>query len=154
MNDTKFQFQDPGELFDGNLKLVLSDKQMGDPSKNWVPCYRFNMMLADHDVEFGHIDLRVGNTHHLVTYGGYFAYDVNPEHRGHHYAARACKLLLPLAHSHGLNPVWITCRPDNIASRRTCELAGAELVAIVDLPEDTDMYKRGYRQVCRYRLGA
>jgi len=47
---------------------------------------------------------------------------------------------LALARSHDLNPLWITCNPDNIASRRTCELAGATLVEIVDLPENTDMY--------------
>jgi predicted acetyltransferase len=48
--------------------------------------------------------------------------------------------------------VWITCDPDNIASRKTCELAGARLVEIVDLPEDTDMYREGMRQKCRYRI--
>jgi len=47
---------------------------------------------------------------------------------------------------------WITCNPDNAASRRTCELAGAVLVEIVDLPEDIDMYQEGERQKCRYRL--
>jgi tagatose 1,6-diphosphate aldolase len=61
-------------------------------------------------------------------------------------------LLLPLARSHGLMTIWITCNPDNFASRRTCELAGATLVEIVDLPEDNDMYQRGERQKCRYRL--
>jgi tagatose 1,6-diphosphate aldolase len=44
------------------------------------------------------------------------------------------------------------CRPENSASRRTCEMVGAELADIVDLPEDHNMYQRGYRQVCRYRL--
>ena len=39
------------------------------------------------------------------------------------------RLLLPLARRHGLQTVWITCNPDNWASRRTCELAGAELRA-------------------------
>jgi predicted acetyltransferase len=51
-----------------------------------------------------------------------------------------------------LQTVWITCNPDNWASRRTCELAGAELVEIVDLPEDNDMYRKGKRRKCRYRL--
>jgi hypothetical protein len=47
---------------------------------------------------------------------------------------------------------WITCNLDNIASRKTCELAGARLVEIVDLSEDTDMYRKGERQKCRYRI--
>jgi tagatose 1,6-diphosphate aldolase len=41
---------------------------------------------------------------------------------------------VPLAVRHGLSELWITCNPDNIASRRTCEAAGAELVEVVDLP--------------------
>jgi tagatose 1,6-diphosphate aldolase len=61
-------------------------------------------------------------------------------------------LLLPLARRHGLKDLWITCNPDNLASRRTCELAGAEFVEIVDLPANSGMYRRGDRQKCRYRL--
>jgi tagatose 1,6-diphosphate aldolase len=48
--------------------------------------------------------------------------------------------------------LWITCNPENIASRRTCEAAGADFVEIVDLPSDIDMYQEGERQKCRYRL--
>ena len=147
-----FEFHDPGRLVDGDLELVLVERYPGDPTIGYVPAYRFRMTLVGQDQEIGHIDLRVGNTRHLVMYGGQLGYGVNLEYRGHRYAARACKLLLPLARRHGFRTLWITCNPDNIASRRTCELAGAELVEIVDLPEDTDMYQEGERQKCRYRL--
>ena len=147
-----FQFHDPGRLIDGDLELVLVEKRPADPSRDYVPAYKFKMTLAGQCVEVGAIELRVGETDHIVMYAGHVGYRVNPEHRGHRYAARACKLLLPLARSHGLETLWITCNPDNVASRRTCELAGAELVEIVDLPEDSDMYQRGERQKCRFRL--
>ena len=147
-----FEFHDPGQLIDGDLELVLLEQYPGNPAINYVPAYRFKMTVAGQDKEIGHIELRVGNTRHLVMYGGHLAYGVDPDHRGHRYAARACQLLLPLARRHGLQTLWITCNPDNIASRRTCELAGAELVEIVDLPEETDMYQEGERQKCRYRL--
>jgi len=88
----------------------------------------------------------------LIMYGGHLAYQVAPEYRGHRYATRGCKLLLPLARQHGFKTLWITCNPDNIASRRTCELVGAKLVEMVDLPEDIDMYQEGERQKCCYRL--
>ncbi|MBN2002344.1 MAG: GNAT family N-acetyltransferase [Anaerolineae bacterium] len=110
------------------------------------------MTLVGQDVDAGAIHLRVGGARHIVMYAGHIAYHVTPEYRGHHYASRACRLLLPLARLHGLNPLWITCNPDNFASRRTCELAGAQFVEIVYLPEDTDMYQEGERQKCRYRL--
>lgn len=51
-----------------------------------------------------------------------------------------------------LRELWITCNPDNIASRRTCEVARADFAGIVDLPPETDMYEEGERQMCRYRL--
>jgi tagatose 1,6-diphosphate aldolase len=59
---------------------------------------------------------------------------------------------LPLLKTHGINPLWITCNPDNMPSRRTCEILGAELIEIVDLPTDTEMYRYGERRKCRYRL--
>ncbi len=110
------------------------------------------MMLAGQDEEIGRIELRIRNTHHIVMYAGHIGFRVHPEYRGHRYAARACKLLLPLARNQGLEVLWITCNPDNVPSRRTCELAGAELVEVVDLPQDTDMYQAGARQKCRYRI--
>ena len=147
-----FEFQDPGRLIDGDLELVLVEKCPGDSTVGHVPAYRFRMTLAGRDEEIGSIELRVGNTEHIVTYAGHIGYRVDPEHQGRRYAARACKLLLPLARQAGFKTLWITCNPDNIASRRTCEIIGAELVEIVDLPEDTDMYQEGKRQKCRYRL--
>ena len=147
-----FEFHDPGELVDRDLALILVGKYPGDPDMNYVPVYKFKMTLVGQDDEIGHIDLRVAKTNHIVMYAGHLGYRVEPEYRGHRYAARACRLLLPLAQSHELDVVWITCNPDNIASRRTCELAGAKLVEIVNLPEDTDMYRKGERQKCRYRI--
>jgi predicted acetyltransferase/protein associated with RNAse G/E len=147
-----FDFYEPGQLTDEELELLLIEKDPGNPKINYVPAYHFKMVRMGEDLQIGSIDLRIGNTYNLVMFGGHIGYRVEPEYRGHHYAARACKLLLPLARRHGLKTLWITCNPDNIASRRTCELAGAELVEIIDLPEDNDMYQEGERQKCRYRL--
>jgi predicted acetyltransferase len=149
---TLFKFQDPAQLIDDDFELILVEKHPGDPTIGYVPAYKFKMTLVGQDEQIGSIDLRVGNTEHIVMYGGHIGYRVDPEYRGHRYAARSCRLLLPLARSHGLKTLWITCNPDNIASRRTCEILGAELVEIVDLPKDTDMYQEGERQKCRYRL--
>ena len=147
-----FEFRDPGPLIDGDLELVLVEKYPGNPSIEYTPAYRFSLTRTGQEQEIGLIEFRLGNTLHLVMYAGHLAYRVHLDHRGHHYAARACKLLLPLARLHGFKVLWITCNPDNLASRRTCELAGARLVEIVDLPEDTDMFQAGERQKCRYRL--
>lgn len=150
---TAFEFHEPGRLVDGDLELILIEKDPGDPDIKYVPCYKFRMTLTGQpDAEVGHIELRIGDTEHIVRYGGHIGYGTAPQYRGHRYAARACQLLLPLAKSHGMTTIWITCNPDNLASRRTCEILGARMIEIVDLPRDTDMYQEGERQKCRYRL--
>ena len=52
----------------------------------------------------------------------------------------------------GLSPLWITCNPENVASRRTCERAGGTLVETVKLPPDHPLYQKGERAKCRYRF--
>ena len=100
----------------------------------------------------GDIDLRLSSDHYITHYAGHIGYSVGRAYRGHHYAARACRLLLPLAKKHGLEPLWITCNPDNLASRKTCERLGATLVEIVSVPPGSDLYRRGEREKCRYRV--
>jgi len=145
-----FSFLDPGPLADGELHVVLARCNPADPVKGWVPSYDFDLLVDGEKV--GLINFRAQNTHSLEMYGGHFAYGVRPEHRGHHYAARGVKLLLPFARRHGFKTIWITCNPDKRASRRTCELIGCELVEVVRLPEDNDQYLAGEREKCRYRI--
>lgn len=147
-----FEFLEPGELVDGDLTLLLVMKQPADPRRGWVPAYTFVMRHSETDLSMGNIQLRVSDSYFIRMYAGQIGYSVEPIHRGQRYAARACALLLPLARRHGIDPLWITCNPDNIASRRTCERLGCELVEVVDVPAYTLLYQRGDRQKCRYRL--
>jgi len=147
-----FQFLNPGPLADDELILQLVERSPGDPVHDVAPSYRFKMTRPDRAVEMGRIDLRVGNSHNLIMYAGHIGYRVHTEYRGNHFAARSVRLLVPLARAHKLGTLWITCNPDNWASRRSCELAGLELVEIVDIPPHIDMYYQGEHQKCRYRL--
>ena len=147
-----FQFLDPGELHDELVSLQLIATHAADVAKGWVPYYVFHILSLETRERAGEIHLRVGDTEHLRLYGGHVAYGVRLPHRGQHFAGRALRLVLPLARRHGLSELWITCNPENIASRRTCEFAGAGFVEIVDLPPHVDMYLEGERQKCRYRL--
>jgi predicted acetyltransferase len=142
-----------GELVDDDLKLRLEQTTTGDAVRGFVPAYHFVMVRSNQPwIEVGRITLRVGNTPYVVTYAGHIGYRVYEKYRGQHYAARSVKLLFRLAKFHGLNPLWITCNPDNIPSRRSCELAGGIYVETVLVPPDTDMYKRGDWEKCRYRV--
>jgi predicted acetyltransferase len=143
-------FQDPGELVDDELLLTVEHLYPGDAELGWVPAYRFLISVCGKRV--GEIELRLGASDFIQQYAGQVAYGVDPECRGNRFAARALRLLPLLARRHGFTCIWATVDPENWASRRTCELAGATLVEIVDLPEDCEMYREGYRQRCRYRL--
>jgi tagatose 1,6-diphosphate aldolase len=142
-------------------------RQPANPERGTVPAYHFWMRVPARDGDgdgdrdgdggarwtiAGGLNLRVGHTTNLEQHLGHIGYTVYPPARGHRYAARAVRLLLPLARREGINPLWITCNPDNVASRRTCELAGGRFVEIVRLPGDHPLYERGEREKCRYRF--
>ncbi|HWE92573.1 MAG TPA: GNAT family N-acetyltransferase [Tepidisphaeraceae bacterium] len=147
-----FAFLDPGPLRDGELELVLTRRAPGDIGNGRVPSYWFTLRIAGKDA--GMINLRIGGGFELEQYDGHFAYTVYPRWRGRHYARRACMLLFPLARAHGMQTLWITCHPDNHASRRTCEGVGAVLMEIVTRPpaECGEVEIEGDRERCRYRI--
>lgn len=142
---------DVPSMRDGDLELRLARRSPAGSNGAWTPAYHFEMRLPD-DAVAGWIDLRVGDAPELTLYNGHIGYTVREKYRGRHYAARSTRLLAGLARHHGFTELWITCNPENIASRRTCELAGAEYVETVELPTDIDLYRRGERSKCRYRL--
>lgn len=130
--------------------------ETGDEFHGRWPGYYFWMRLRPefHPVipMAGTLSFRLADTEQIRMYSGHIGYGVFPPARGHHYAERAVRLILPLARAHGIDHLWITCNPDNWPSRRTCERLGAELVEIVDIPKTNLLYEKGERQKCRYRL--
>ncbi|WP_263416513.1 GNAT family N-acetyltransferase [Terriglobus albidus] len=137
-------------LIDGWLGLELDRVSLHPVHK--VPAYFFRMVDLRTRAEVGRINLRLGSEPHVERYAGHVGYFVEPAYRGHGCASRALRLLMRIARGLGIDPLWITCDPDNIPSRRTCERAGAEFIEIVDVPEDCVIYQSGHRRKCRYRL--
>ena len=165
-----------------NLMTFLSQNPRGrtapDAPRGVAPGYTFWMRIRGYDVSIpsadesisfdpvrapiaapppagtiaGSISLRIGHNPNLDFYLGHIGYHVLPPARGHHYAERACRLLLPLARAHEHKTMWITCNPENAASRRTCERLGAKLIETVPVPRDNPLYSQGDREKCRYRL--
>jgi predicted acetyltransferase len=146
-----FRFLRPGRLRDGDLELVLVRTVSADPVKRHVPSYEFQMRHPGKTVAMGSIRLRIG-TAVTLRYPGHIGYNVKRRFRGQRYAARSCRLLLPLARAHGLKAVWLTVDPRNIPSQKTCEILGAEWVETVRIPKKHEMYDQSARYRRRYRV--
>jgi predicted acetyltransferase len=148
MTPPSFEFFDPGPLRDGDLELVLVEKSPGRPEEGIVPAYHFQMRRGDPPQEIGYIHLRTSLTPRLREFGGHIGYGVNEPFRGHRYAARACRLLFPLARRHGIDPILVTCDEGNAASRRTCERIGGELQRIAPAETENGVIRR----TCYYHV--
>ena len=148
----EFAFFDPGVLRDDELTLQLKDARVDVSGIEPIPTCRFQMVNSLSAATMGGLNLRIGTGENLVRYRGHIGFTVDAAYRGHGYAGRGCVLVLPLARKHGLSSLWITCNPDNMPSKRTCECIGARLVEVVSVPEGTEAYAAGAREKCRYQL--
>lgn len=144
-----FEFKNIDYLTDKEIDLVIEQKLPQDDNKGYLPSYKYNITLHKSQEVIGKIDIRIGFNENIY-YGGNIGYMVYEEYRGNNYAYKACKLIKQVAIAHKMSKLDITCNPDNIPSRKTCEKLGLILEEIVDLPEDNEMYKEGERKKCRY----
>lgn len=145
-----FQFLDTIDLKSDEIILRLTKTTPAQPERAWLPVYFFDICLPD-GTAIGRCDLRVGHNHKTYI-GGNIGYSVDAPNRGHRYAAKACALLFNLARRHGMDHLYITCDPDNLASARTCEIVGGQYLETAKIPEDNDMYAQGKRLVSIYKF--
>jgi len=136
-----FHFIKPNTLVDNDLELQVKELCPYNPNKGFVPGYKFEMVHTETKRVMGVIDLRVGLTEKLKEFGGHIGYEVSEPYRGHKYAARSFKLLFPLIQRLGINPVVITCDPENTPSVRTIESVGAKLVSTKNVEIEPQIYR-------------
>ena len=147
-----FEFLEVALPADGDLSLVLAECTPAESSPWGVPAYSFRMQNPGGEY-LGRIRLRVGWSEDVIRYAGHVGYRVEPAHRGHRYAERACRLIVPLAQWHGMTSLWITCQPDNAQSRRTLERLGAAFVAVIDVPPAYPLDAGAERKKMCFSLG-
>ncbi len=141
---------DPALLKSDEIQLTLQKVVDGDPEANWLPARHFLICALD-GTAVGQCDLRIGHNER-VYYGGNIGYGIFEAYRGHHYAAKACRMLFALAKQYGMDDVLVSCAPENTASRRTLEALGGTLLEIAELPPNSDMRKDGMTHVCIFRF--
>ena len=115
-------------LSDGEISLRLHHGCAADPSRGGLPVYYFRICDAQGQTA-GWCDLRLGSNDYTY-YAGNVGYQIEPPYRGHHYAAKALRLLLGRAKQYALPRFTVSCAVDNLASRKSCEAAGGTLCEI------------------------
>lgn len=138
------------DLKDNEIFLRLVETREAIPEKHYVPAYIFDICL-NNGTKIGELYLRIGHNK-LVYYGGNIGYEIFKEYRGHNYAGKACKIAYKQAKKHNMDYLIITCKPENIASSKTCLYAGCEYIETLDIPKDIEMYGQGYRTVMVYKI--
>lgn len=143
-------FFDTDFLKNEEIELILEKTAKGNQEKGWVPAYHFAICNPE-GIKMGVCDLRIGHND-LLYFGGNIGYRIEENYRGNYYAGKACRLLFELARKHNLEYVIITCNPDNIASKKTCEYLGGELLEVAEVPKGNDMRERGEREKCIFKF--
>jgi predicted acetyltransferase len=111
------------ETFGQMVDLVVGARLPEAPRpKHFVPFTE--LWMADGDEYLGRISLRHRLNELLYTWGGHIGYAVRPSARRRGCATRAVELMLPVCAELGIDPVLITCDPDNIGSRKAIEANG------------------------------
>lgn len=138
------------ERGDGEVSLKLHRVYRVGESEWPVPLYAFEVRVCG--AQAGGVRLRIGDSDLLRLWAGHIGFNIAPAFRGRRAAERATRLILPLAAAHAIDPVWLTCDPDNVASQITLRRLGAALVETVAVPPEYARFEPAATRKQRYRL--
>lgn len=123
------------EYTDGEIDLVPLRAGPADPALGFGRERVWRITEHGRRQEIGRVSYRSGDSLGIY-YFGHIGYHIDPSWRGHHYAAKACRLIRNEIRLSGKSSVIITCDPDNFASRKTCEALGCLWESEVDVDQD------------------
>lgn len=144
----KFEFMNDFDIFSNDeVTLKISQKYQGD--NELLPFYYYDICV--NSIAVGKISIRIGKNYHSY-YNGNIGYEIDKEYRGNNYAYKASKLVLQVAKAHNMSELILTCDESNIASYKTIEKLGAELIEIVKPPKDYFAYREDMEKQRIYKL--
>ncbi|WP_406279478.1 GNAT family N-acetyltransferase [Nocardia sp. NBC_00881] len=88
------------------------------------------LMAEVNGVFVGSSDIRHTLSDELMRWGGHVGYVVAPQHRRRGYATEILRQTLVKAKDLGIGSARLTCRQENIGSRRVIETWGGQLAAV------------------------
>lgn len=116
-----------------------------------LPFYWWNIVLKPEGKTIGKISFRIGYNYHIY-FNGNIGYEIDEPYRGNHYSLLACQLVLQCAKFYGMKKIYLTCDYDNIASYKTIEKLGANLIEEKVPPKDYIFYYDGIPKHKIYEL--
>lgn len=131
------------------LLLNIIEKNTGDDKI--IPFYYFDIIRKNDNKPIGKISARIGHNFHSY-YNGNIGYEIFKEYRGNSFAYKACVMLLEIFKAHNMEFIYLACSEGNIASYKTIERLGAELVEICNVPKDYFAWREGMEKQRIYRL--
>jgi len=137
------------EYSDGVIDLVPMHIRHPDPALEFGHEQIWRITRHNERKEVGQISYRDGESRPIYYYG-HIGYHIDPPYRGRHYAWRACRLIRDEIRMSGKTTAVITCDPDNMASRKTCERLGCLFEGETAVPEDLVKKFDLSRKKCRY----
>ncbi|MBQ0036793.1 MAG: GNAT family N-acetyltransferase [Firmicutes bacterium] len=140
---------------EGDVVDLVEDYRVNERnSYDGVPTVYYDIYLHGNNVKVGKIELRLSVEGDNIYYG-HIGYNIVREHRGHHYAYEACKVLFNIARDEfKLSELVITCSPENVASYKTLKMLNGELVDLVKVPNNHLLYILGEKTkyIFKYKI--
>ena len=134
---------------DGEIDLIPLHIQPPDPALGFGHEQVWKITMHNEHHEIGQISYRTGESR-CVFYYGHIGYHIDPPYRGNHYAMKACVMLKNEIRRSGKCSVIITCDPDNLPSRKTCQRLGCMFECVTQVPEDLQKKYDISDKKCRY----
>lgn len=108
------------ESYESYLEKCIQDKNIEDINPDWSNATNY-LLVDDNNHIYGCSQLRHHIKGQLINIGGNIAYAIRPSERGKGYGVLQLKLLLEKAKELGLDKALLTCRENNIGSKKTIE---------------------------------
>ena len=136
-------------IIGNRIQLNIIDKNPGNQDE--LPYYYYDIYLLNTTTQIGKISVRIGHNDHSY-FNGNIGYEINEEYRGNNYALEAVKMIIDVAKHHHMKHLILSCEETNIASYKSIEKLGSQLIETVLPPKEYIFYYDGIETHRIYRL--
>lgn len=137
-SDDEFKFDGTSHIryvlsdsYETYLEKCAIDKNIEEVNPNWSNATNY-LLVDDNNHVYGCSQLRYKLKGNLINVGGHAAYAIRPSERGKGYGTIQLRLLLEKINEFGIEKALITCRENNIASKKTMEKFIGESDSLVE----------------------